>query len=381
MSRPAAKGWCPGAYRPMMSGDGLVVRVRPLLARLTRDQVLGLCKAAQEFGSGVLDLTSRSNLQIRGVTEANHEALLQRLFDLDLLPDDPILESRRNILIAPFWKDGDETHSLASELTRRLGELPGLPAKVGYAVDTGPTPQFQKNSADFRFERGENTLILRADGSDLGCPVTPESAVDALIGMAHWFADTRGTEHRRMAVHLAQTDLPAEWRTTAPLNAASPLAPGATDNGDIYGAAFGKIDATALAGLINDTGAQALRVTPWRLILLEGTSFFADDTSDFITCADDPLLNIDACPGAPLCTSATVETRALARTLAPLSRRPLHISGCSKGCARPRRCETTLVGRNGRFDLVRNGLPWDEPLIPSLTPETLAQRIGECDAL
>ena len=44
MSRPDAKGWCPGAYRPMMSGDGLVVRVRPVLARLTQAQVLGLVR-------------------------------------------------------------------------------------------------------------------------------------------------------------------------------------------------------------------------------------------------------------------------------------------------------------------------------------------------
>ena len=28
---PEVKGWCPGAHRPMMSGDGLVVRVRPLM--------------------------------------------------------------------------------------------------------------------------------------------------------------------------------------------------------------------------------------------------------------------------------------------------------------------------------------------------------------
>ena len=28
MSAAAIKGWCPGALRPMQSGDGLVVRVR-----------------------------------------------------------------------------------------------------------------------------------------------------------------------------------------------------------------------------------------------------------------------------------------------------------------------------------------------------------------
>jgi precorrin-3B synthase len=35
---PLVKGWCPGALRPMLSGDGLVVRVRAYGGGLTQDQ-------------------------------------------------------------------------------------------------------------------------------------------------------------------------------------------------------------------------------------------------------------------------------------------------------------------------------------------------------
>ncbi|MEQ1672674.1 MAG: precorrin-3B synthase, partial [Hyphomicrobium sp.] len=42
------KGWCPGALRPMMSGDGLVVRVRPRAGRLTMAQALGIAQAARD---------------------------------------------------------------------------------------------------------------------------------------------------------------------------------------------------------------------------------------------------------------------------------------------------------------------------------------------
>ncbi len=168
-SRPAAKGWCPGAYAPMMSGDGLVVRVRPMLARLDRAQILGLCAASDEFGSGMIDLTSRANLQIRGVSETAHEPLLQRLNALGLLPDDPALESRRNILITPLWQDGDDTHLLAQELVARLSEFPELPAKMGFSIDTAKAPQLQDNSADFRLERDlTGGLILRADSAAMG---------------------------------------------------------------------------------------------------------------------------------------------------------------------------------------------------------------------
>ena len=42
MSAAAIKGWCPGALRPMQSGDGLVVRVRPFGGRLEAHRSPGL---------------------------------------------------------------------------------------------------------------------------------------------------------------------------------------------------------------------------------------------------------------------------------------------------------------------------------------------------
>ncbi len=66
---PRIKGWCPGAWRPMATGDGLLVRVRPPLGQLSREQTLALCDAAETFGSGLIELTSRANLQLRGVTD------------------------------------------------------------------------------------------------------------------------------------------------------------------------------------------------------------------------------------------------------------------------------------------------------------------------
>ena len=117
------RGWCPGAHRPMMSGDGLVVRVRPKLARLTTDQAVGLCAVAGDFGNGTIDLTNRANLQIRGVAPDAHEMVLQRLAALDLLDADADIETRRNVLVSPFWTSGDRTERLTLELLERLAEM------------------------------------------------------------------------------------------------------------------------------------------------------------------------------------------------------------------------------------------------------------------
>lgn len=373
-ARPAAKGWCPGAYRPMESGDGLIVRVRPHLARLTAVQALGLCKAAQAHGSGILELTSRANLQLRGVRAGAVDALTADLWALGLLDADPALEGRRNILVTPLWQTGDATARIAAELAARLAELPALPAKFGFAVDAGATPVLGAASADIRVERGvTGGLILRADGADLGHPVSLQGMVDGVIALAGWFVATGGAASGRMARHLAQGAVP-DRASEAPVTAGGLPLPGASTLGPVYGLAFGQIEAASIARLIQATGAVALRLSPGRVMVLEGGRFVAD--TDFLTRADDPLLRVDACPGAPFCAAATVETRGIARRLAPLTTGSLHVSGCAKGCARPRAADVTLTGRAGLFDLVRNGAAWDAPAVSGLGPETLPDHVG-----
>ncbi|MBU2962014.1 cobalamin biosynthesis protein CobG [Citreicella sp. C3M06] len=365
---PTVKGWCPGAYRPMMSVDGLVVRVRPRLARLTALQAAGLCDIALRYGSGYIDLTNRANLQIRGVADADHEPVLAGLNALGLLDSDPKFEARRNLLIAPFWVEGDVTARLAHALLDRLADLPDLPAKIGFAIDCDLAgPQLTQCSADIRIEQGETGLILRADGAALGRAVTEKTAIPALIEMANWLADHVTPQARRMASVVAHAPLPPDWANLPPRAPARAPKIGLHPLGALVGAPFGQIDARALAKAL--TGTAGLRLTPWRSFLLEGAGMPAPE--EFITAPDDPLLRIDACPGAPLCPSASVETRRLARALAPKVQGSLHVSGCAKGCARARAADVTLVGRSGKFDLVQGGCAGDRPLKTGLHPQDL----------
>ncbi|WP_420586629.1 precorrin-3B synthase [Ruegeria sp.] len=369
MSAPVVQGWCPGAHRPMMSGDGLVVRVRPRLARLDKAQALGLCALAERFGNGTIDLTNRANLQLRGIREVDHQQLLAELAALDLLDAEPGIEVRRNILVSPLYEPGDRTARLAQELTDRLGELPALPAKFGFAIDTGPTRLLVEDSADIRLETGVDGLTLRADGCETGRVVTEGEAINQLVTLAGWFAKNQTAEARRMARVVAEKTLPPEWQGSAPDAAGDALQPRPCALGALYGAAFGQLPAKGLANLIKDTGASALRVTPWRLFLLEGGA--AIPAPAFVTDGTDPLMTTDACPGAPFCPQAQVETRQIARALAPRVTGSLHVSGCGKGCARMGPADVTLIGNAGRFDLVKRGRAGDEPCQHGLTEETL----------
>ncbi|MCF6234692.1 MAG: cobalamin biosynthesis protein CobG [Rhodobacteraceae bacterium] len=363
---PIIKGWCPGAYRPMMSGDGLVVRIRPYQAHFSRAQILGLCQAAIRHGSGMIDLTNRANLQIRGVKPDAHAPLLDDLRRLNLLDPDPANEARRNILLTPFYQAGDLGDRLSRALVNRLAELPDLPAKFGFVIDTGATRVLGDCSGDIRLESGaDGGLTLRADGAETGRNVSESSAVDHLIELARWFAKTAGGE-RRMARLSA---VPRRWRGAAPAAQTSAPLPGRGPCGALFGVPFGQIDAASLIGLINQSDTRALRVTPWRMVLMDGDG--PSQSQGFITGPDDPLSGVDACPGAPYCPQATVETRAFARRLAHQVAGTLHVSGCAKGCARATPADITLVGHKARFDLVTHGRAGDEPAQQGLTPATL----------
>lgn len=364
---PRVHGRCPGALRPMRSGDGLIVRLRPPLARLTRAQILGVCEAALRFGAGLIELTNRAHLQLRGVAESAWAALLAHLAPLDLLDDSPTLEARRNILIAPDWLPGDDSARIAGELQARLHELPALPSKIGFAIDAGTAPCLLDASADFRIERGAHGgLILRAQGRPTGVPVEVHQAVDGLLALAAWFVDSGGAAAGRMARH--QAPLPAWARgEQVPAPARPMLDLGPHPLGVVCALPFGQIEAARLAQAVTDSGAVALRLTPWRRVLLEGAA--PGDGSASL--ALDPELEafaasgwrIEACAGAPCCAQASVATRPLALRLVALAARKrlhlpadvparvIHVSGCGKRCAYPKTAAIDIVGRNGRFDL------------------------------
>jgi precorrin-3B synthase len=366
------KGWCPGAYRPMMSGDGLVVRIRPRLGRFDVKSVSALCALANTHGNGLIELTNRANLQLRGVREESHAGLLEGLAALGLLDSDPSLESSRNILVTPFWQLDDLTCRLTQTLINRLTELPPLPAKFGFAIDAGPTPLLTRDSADIRLERGaEGGLILRADGASKGRAVTESDAIDGLITLAQWFVETAPVPTIRMRRLLQNETPPGDWITAATGPETVSHVPSQTPLGQLVGLPFGQIEANALAEMLS--AVMAIRTTPWRLLLLEGASDIRHD--GLISQPDDPLLHVDACPGAPRCSSATVETRALARQLAPHVNGSLHVSGCAKGCARSTPTDLTLVGQNGVFDIIRDGNAQAPPERTGLTPADILAEI------
>ncbi|AZL59631.1 precorrin-3B synthase [Tabrizicola piscis] len=369
---PEIKGWCPGALRPMLSGDGLVVRIRPPFGSLTPAQAAAIAEAAQTHGNGIIDLSARANLQLRGVTQASHPKLIDDLSAQSLIDPDIETESLRNLIVTPFLDA--ETAVLAATLTATLTRMPRLPGKFGFALDTGPRPVLTAASADIRVERAaDGRLILRPDGLPFGKPIT-DLAADTLA-LADWFLASGGVTNGRgrMAALIARGIIPPGC-DTAPATPLPQPEPGLHPDGALVALAFGQMQAETLSALA--ALGHEIRLTPWRMLLLVGATRLPE-LPGLVTDPADPILRVTACTGAPGCPQALGETRALARSLA--ARLPegksLHVSGCTKGCAHPGVSDLTLVATARGYDLVHGGTAQDTPshraLMPSAIPDHL----------
>jgi precorrin-3B synthase len=326
------RGWCPGVHEPMPSGDGLLVRVKPFGGILTDAALRVVATASARYGNGVIELTSRGNLQIRGLTPATAPDFAAAMVAAGLADPDPARERRRNVIAVPPCND-----ALVAAIEAVLADLPGLAPKFCVAVGWAEADLVVHSDA------------VWAEGRATPCP---HPKVPGLV--------------RRLAIE-------AEGRR---LGAAMPD-PGDEDVGGLLlGLPFGQSDAAAFTRLANLAGE--VRTTPWRALFLPGDhdpAAFA--RAGFVTDRADPRRTFAACPGAPACTSATVPARADAALLAAWGLADIHVSGCSKGCAHPR-AAATLVGRAGCYDLVPHGRAADSP---SLTGLTLAQAAGHLAAM
>jgi len=104
-------------------------------------------------------------------------------------------------------------------------------------------------------------------------------------------------------------------------------------------------------------------------------------TLGFITDPADPRRAVAACPGAPACANGSTAVRTDADAFAAAASTllqdgmSLHVSGCSKGCARRQPASLTLVAEAGRYGLVVNG-PASAAACGRFTPQQAAETLA-----
>ena len=384
MVRPQAKGWCPTTLVPMQSGDGLIVRVKPPYGRLTAAQAQGVADISARYGNGFIDITSRANLQIRGVSEPSLPSVITQLTALDLASADAARD-RLSLIVAPFT----EPHMLGWQCAQKLYEaassLPEVPAKFGFAIDTGTRRYLENASADVRLETDEaGALLIRCDGQQTGFKTSLDTLISDINTLLRWYLDQQEEGQRlpRMAKLSAICPVPEAFTGIMPRHSCVEIgvAAGLETAADkaVIAVPFGQCDADSLALLGQQT--TEIVVTINRCLIVDAK---ARKIGGFIAEPQDGRLAIIACPGAPACASATMETRPLAEQLAeklaehyassdhPSHDKIYHISGCTKGCAAPRATDFCIIGTDKDYAVIENGCAWEHPSITSLSGDAL----------
>ncbi|MET9229606.1 hypothetical protein [Lentzea sp. NPDC003310] len=306
---------CPGAVELHQAADGGLARIRVPGGTLSAAQWDVVRVAAAELGNGSVELTSRANLQIRGL--ADGVELGARLAAAGLLPS-ATHERMRNIIAAPL----EDNQELVDEIDAALCADPLLAALPGrFLLTVGHS--VSGLGGDFGLvSDADGGFVLLLAGRDTGVRVT--DPVAAVLSAARLFQRLRGAAWRlsevddgvrKITAHFGASDAPRVTPAVTPV-APSPLTPGVP---------LGRLDAAQLPGV-------ALRLTPWRsLVVPAGT-----DTAGLITDPASPWHGVSACTGRPGCAKSLSDVRADARAwLGTPHTLPVHWSGCARRCGRP----------------------------------------------
>jgi precorrin-3B synthase len=393
---PLRRGICPGLSRPLPTGDGLLVRILPI-GTIALEDFAALCAAARSHGNGIIEVTARGSIQVRGLSAVSAPRFAEAMAALGIAADDgvPILcNPLAGLEVAEIF-DSAALAAAVRSLVAQQTLAARLDPKLSIVIDGGGPLNLARVAADIRVRAqvldGNTVLRLAVGGDettafDLGVIAMADGAeaVSRLLLVlsgrrareivategAHRFMDAL-TFARRSPAHVDRAGF-------APRQCSDPIGSHALRDGSFaagLGLAFGHAQATALERLLDAAaaaGAHGLRIAPNRSVLAIGltsesaTRFFAAAAQlGFITRADDPRRHVIACAGAPLCASAYLATRAMAPRLAATAAPYLsdgitiHVSGCAKGCAHPGAAPLTVVGMPGHCGLVANGTARD----------------------
>ncbi|WP_207897515.1 precorrin-3B synthase [Rhizobium sp. PP-F2F-G48] len=357
------RGACPTLASPMQTGDGLLARLRPASGVFTAEAFLALLDAADAFGTGRLDITARGNLQIRGLrgeTVAPLSAAIARAGIVScegIAVETPPLAGLDPTEIA-------DARPVAGTLSARVRDSGfDLAPKLAIVVDGGGRLHLDGVAADIRLKataiEGGASWHLLVAGRQTGLSGSADAMIEAAMAVVAEIAACGPAARAR--------DLPA-YGASAPVSSlagrkASPSPVAMFDLGAhvVRGVApaFGQAEAQVLRRLVVAAlsyGFSQVRLAPGRALLLVGPA--GSDSAalvpiarslGFAVDAGDPVLRIDACAGAAGCASGRIDTHATATRLiaqAPVlmdGSLDLHVSGCAKGCARPRAADVTLV--------------------------------------
>jgi precorrin-3B synthase len=227
------------------------------------------------------------------------------------------------------------------------GDVSGLGADIGLLA---------RHSTEFGLLLG---------GTDTGLRLPVESAVSTVLAAATAFLAERTTQSSEawriaelpggpasVAAHLPGTRV-------QPIGIPVPTPPpiGTLPGGVSVSVPLGRLTPAHASAVAANAPAGFLRVTPWRGIVLPGATDPAPlAAAGLITDPTSPWHGVTACAGKPRCAKALADVRADAASLIRGSGGvPVHWSGCSRRCGRPRGDIVDVLATGTGYEVARAG--------------------------
>lgn len=334
---------CPGLLRPHLAADGALVRLR-VPGGVVRVEVLTdiLC-AASEFGAPVVQLTSRANLQLRGLPDPLPAPFVERIRVAGLLPSSSH-ERVRNIVAAPL---SSALGGLVAELDTALcadPDLAELPGRFLWAISDARGSVLD-TPWDIAFQQVTPRHGLLLVGTH-GLEVSREDAVRHLLERARVFLRSR-TSPAQWNVRDLPPDSPVfAGMTPRTPRVATALRPGAVGGDLVVGVPLGTLRSHHVQALAR--AAATVVLTPWHSLVIRAGAAAAPRLSEagLVVTPDSAWSRLSACVGAPSCAHTSTPTldltTAAAARLAPRGSR-VHVVGCDRRCGSPRGAHTLVV--------------------------------------
>ncbi len=360
---------CPGVLRLHPAEDGGLARVRVPGGRVTAEQ-LGVVAAAARLGNGLVELTSRANLQVRGLDGAAASRVAELLWRGGLLPS-ATHERVRNVVASPLAgrhpRSVAPTDEVVDALDRDLCDDPPLaqlPGRFLFAVDDGAGLTAEAG-ADVTLLARRNagrpaTFVLAIGGRPTTLEALPEEAAALGLRAARAFLDARAEQDgaawrvRDLAegpeglAHRLDADVAPAGEEAA----AQPPGPGPIAQNDGRTALtalspLGRLEPAALdalAALAREGGGEVRLSVHRTLSLLDIESGDVEhvrralEQLGLVAAPRSGWEGLSACAGLGACTKARVDVRAAAALRASARSSddpPEHWAACERRCGTP----------------------------------------------
>lgn len=310
---------CPGLSRPFLASDGGIVRVRRPGGRLHVEMLRHLLSISERWGDGRVQVTTRGNLQVRGLPLEPDGSVSTEIADAvratGLVP--ATHELVRNVLCSPLpSRDRPNLQPMVTELDEELRDVPlleDLPGRFLSALDNG--------SGDVAGEPWD--LCYQAIDEDRGVVavcgggswhISRTDAVSTMLALAEEFQLARAQADHPIW-HPDELGFALGDGMTDPyageLVVAGPPTVGAYGDDLLLGVPLGLFTAEMIRAL---PALADVTVTPWHQILIPGAAEQVDryQQAGYVVDPADPWASITACTDLPNRATSATDTHAIA---------------------------------------------------------------------